>query len=72
MPTASAQSFSSICKRWTCIRLFASKRKGRNRKKLRPKAFDVLRSPVENAGRIISKEELIRSLCPTSARVRQI
>jgi DNA-binding winged helix-turn-helix (wHTH) protein/pimeloyl-ACP methyl ester carboxylesterase len=41
-----------------------SLQRGAERIELRPKAFDVLRYLVENAGRVISKEELIKVVWP--------
>jgi DNA-binding winged helix-turn-helix (wHTH) protein len=40
-------------------------RKGRE-VKLRPKSFEALRYLVENGGRLVSKDELIRALWPES------
>ena len=34
--------------------------------KLRPKSFEALRYVVENAGRLVSKEELVRAVWPDS------
>src|SRR5215469_1838938 len=39
---------------------------GEGEVKLRPKTFDALRYLVENAGRLVSKEELVRALWPDS------
>jgi DNA-binding winged helix-turn-helix (wHTH) protein len=41
-----------------------SLRRGEERIELRPKAFDVLRYFVENWGRVIGKEEIIRAIWP--------
>jgi DNA-binding winged helix-turn-helix (wHTH) protein len=41
-----------------------SLQRGAEQIELRPKAFDVLRYLVENAGRVISKEELIKVVWP--------
>jgi len=62
MPTASAKIL--------CFDIYAldlqrcSLQRGRDQIELRPKAFDVLHYLVENAGRVISKEELIRVVWP--------
>ena len=39
-------------------------RRGREEVRLRPKSFDVLRYLVEHAGRLVSKEELIKAVWP--------
>ena len=39
-------------------------RSGNEEIALRPKGFDLLRCLVENAGRLVSKDELIRSIWP--------
>jgi pimeloyl-ACP methyl ester carboxylesterase len=39
-------------------------RRGEEQVELRPKAFDVLRYLVENSGRVIGKEELIKAVWP--------
>ena len=41
-----------------------SLQRGDEQIELRPKAFDVLRYFVENSGRVISKQELIRAVWP--------
>lgn len=62
MPTTSAKTL--------CFDAYAldlqrcSLQRGMDQIELRPKAFDVLRYLVENAGRVISKEELIRGVWP--------
>ena len=39
---------------------------------LRPKSFEVLRCLVENAGRLVTKDELIKAVWPERDRDRQV
>ena len=62
MPTASAKVLYFDVYALNLQR--CSLQRGKDHIDLRPKAFDVLRYLVENAGRVVSKEELIRVVWP--------